>query len=612
MKRQKKDEAAGTRNGKGRGIPLRLLKPYKVQLTIGPACKLFEAILELLIPTLMVYVVDRGVKTGDIVYILKMGGVMLAIAAVGFASALICQYSASIASQGYGTELRNALFCHIGTFSHKELDRFGTASLVNRLTNDINVLQQAVAMLIRLVVRAPFICIGSLIMAMSLNLKLSAVIFTALPMLVLAIYLVMSKTIPLYRKVQAKLDTIATVTRENLSGVRVIRAFGKRAGEEARFGEANEAYRRHAVHVGKISALLSPATSVIMNFAIIAVLWFGGVQVDAGSMTSGEIIAFINYISYMVTALLVTANLVILFTRAYASYGRITEIFETEGSIGGPADAAEDRLPAGLSAGSGAGPGGAGSAEMPPAVRFEHVTFAYSEGAEPVLKDVSFTLAQGGTLGIIGGTGSGKSTLISLIPRFYDVSEGTVYVNGQDVRSVPVQALRGRISVVAQKAVLFSGTVEENIRQGKKDASEQEVRHAAETAQAAEFIQRLPDGYDTIVERGGMNFSGGQKQRLSIARALVRKPEILILDDSTSALDYATEAALRSALRKASQGPGEAGKQTVIIVAQRAGSVRHADQILVLDDGRVAAMGTHDELYETCDIYKEICQLSGE
>lgn len=560
-----------------------LLK-YKKQLIIGPIFKLLEAVLELLIPTLMVNIIDNGIERGRS-YIIGQGLFMLGIAVLGFCSALVCQYSASVASQGFGTALRNRLFRKILSISHAETGKIGTSALSNRLTNDVNILQQAVAMLIRLVIRAPFICIGSLVMAMYLNLKLSLIILAALPLLSLAVYIIIRVTVPIYKQVQKRLDRISSIVRENLSGVRVIRAFSKEAHENKRFGAANEEYFTASVRVGKISALLNPITSVIMNIAIICILWFGRINIRSGSMTDGEIIAFINYITYMVTALLVIANLVVLFTKAAASYSRVKEVLDTEVSVrdGSRNEAADE------------------DAEY--TLEFKNVSFSYNEGAEPALKNISFQLRKGETLGIIGGTGSGKTTLIDLVPRFYDANEGEVFVFGKNVKDIQTDALRSKISLAAQKAALFSGTVRENILMGNENASFEDVSLAAKAAQAADFIETLPEGYDTRVERGGVNFSGGQKQRISIARALVRKPRILILDDSASALDYATEARLRQAV-------SEMKFDNLIIAAQRAGSVMNADKILVLEDGMCVGQGTHKELSETCDVYKEILRLS--
>lgn len=562
-----------------------LLK-YKKQLILGPFFKLLEAVFELLIPTLMVNVIDIGAAQGNRKYIVGMGFLMLGIAILGFGSALICQYYASVASQGFGTALRNKLFRKILGFSHMETDKIGASALVNRLTNDVNVLQQAVAMMIRLVIRAPFICIGSLVMAMYLNLKLSLIILAALPLLAAAIYLIIRITVPIYKTVQQKLDRMSVIVRENLSGVRVIRAFSKEKQESRRFAGANSAYFKAAVRVGKISALLNPMTSVIMNIAVICILWFGKIQINAGDMTDGEIIAFINYITYMVTALLVIANLVVLFTKAAASYSRVKEILATDASVRDPES--PERFEAEHTAQD--------------TLTFQNVSFSY-HGDEPALKHISFSLKKGETLGIIGGTGSGKTTLVSLIPRFYDVTEGKIFLFGKEIKSVPLADLRAEIAVAAQKAVLFSGTVAENIRQGDPEASDEAVAAAAQAAQAAEFIERLPNGYDTRVERGGANFSGGQKQRLSIARALVRKPKILILDDTTSALDYGTEARLRAAV-------AELDIDNIIIVAQRIGSIQNADRILVLEDGVCVGQGTHQELAATCPVYQEILQLS--
>lgn len=558
------------------------LKPYRRHCVLGPLFKLIEAVLELYLPLLMARVIDRGVATGDTGYILKMGGVMLGIVTVGLCCALVCQYVASVTSQGFGTGVRNAVFQKIATFSHAELDRFGTPSLINRVTNDVNQLQYAVAMLIRLVIRAPFLCIGGVIMALTIDWRLSLVIVVAIPLFVLIITLVMKATVRLHRLVQRKLDGLTLVLRENLSGVRVIRAFARTEREQRRFADAADEHRDTAIRVGRLSAFLNPATQLIMNAAILAIVWFGGVRVEAGGMTTGEIIAFINYVNQILLALIVVANLVITFTKAYASAGRVLEVLETASSIAGAAVPPKEDAAA-------------------PAVEFDHVSFSYDDG-EDELTDVSFAVPRGATVGVIGGTGSGKTTLMSLIARFYDVRTGTVRVGGVDVRDYPLDALRGKIGLVPQKAELFTGTVAENIRWGRPDADGEAVRRAAVIAQAAEFIERLPQGYDSPVERGGANFSGGQKQRLTIARAMVREPEILILDDASSALDYATDAALRRAVRQASRA------MTVFTVSQRVSAVRQADCILVMDDGRLAGVGTHEELLASCGVYQEICR----
>ena len=558
----------------------KFLKPYTWQCIVGPLAKLAEAVLELYLPLLMARVIDEGVAKGDTGYILRMGGAMLGIVTVGLLCALVCQYVASVTSQGFGTELRNTLFRRISAFSHAELDRFGTPSLINRVTSDVNQLQYAVAMLIRLVIRAPFLCVGGSVMAMIIDLKLALVIILAIPLFVLVIVFIMRKTVPLHQKVQGRLDTLTRILRENLSGVRVIRAFARTGEEEARFGEATRSHTDAAVRVGKLSAVLNPLTQFIMNLAVLFIVWFGGVRVEAGGMTTGEIIAFINYVNQILVALIVVANLVITFARAFASAGRVAEVLDTEPSIRDGEDTAVEDPAA-------------------PAVEFRDVDFAYSTG-ESALENISFSVPRGATVGVIGGTGSGKSTLMALIVRFYDATKGTVLLGGVDVRAYSVAALRRKIGLGPQRVELFSGTIADNIRWGREDASEDEIRAAAAMAQAAEFIESRPEGYDAPVERGGANLSGGQRQRLTIARALVRRPEILILDDSTSALDYATDAALRRAVA------GAEG-MTVFLVSQRVSAVKNADRILVLDDGILAGAGTHDELLASCEPYREIC-----
>lgn len=560
----------------------RYLKPYRVQCILGPLFKLTEAVLELYLPLLMAEVIDKGVLTGDTQYVVKMGGVMLIIVTVGLLCALVCQYMASVTSQGFGTELRHAVFSQISRLSHAELDRFGIPSLINRVTNDVNQLQYAVAMLIRLVIRAPFLCIGGIVMAMYIDLKLSLVIIIAIPLFVLIITWVMKKTVPLHRRVQEKLDKLTRILRENLSGVRVIRAFARTGQEQERFDESTGAHTDAAIRVGKISALLNPATQLIMNAAILAIVWFGGLRVETGGMTNGEIIAFINYVNQILLALIVVANLVVTFTKAFASSGRVLEVLETQPSI-------QD------------GEGNPPCPENAPAVTFSHVCFSYG-GGEEELTDINFSVPKGSMVGIIGGTGSGKSTLMHLLMRFYDVTDGCVSINGADVRSYTLQELRQKIGVVPQQTELFSGTIADNIRWGKEDATDKEIREAARMAQAAEFIEQKEKGYDEPVERGGANLSGGQRQRLTIARALVRRPEILILDDSSSALDYATDAALRKAIRSGTNG------MTVFMISQRVSAVKQSDMILVMDDGRLAGAGSHDELLDGCAVYQEICR----
>lgn len=567
----------------------RYLGSVKQYIIIGQTSKLIEAIFEVIVPLIMAAIVDNGIK-GNMGkgYVYKMGGVLILLGVLGLCFALICQYLASKASQSVGTVMRNDMFRHINSLSHAELDRLGTPSLITRLTNDINQVQQAVAMFIRLVVRAPFIVIGSAIMAMSIDLKLSVIFVIIIPLVVLVLYLIMSRSIKYYKVIQKKLDRISLVTREGLSGVRVIRAFSRQDTEQKRFDEANDDYLDISLRVGRLSALLNPLTYVILNLAIAAIVWYGGVGVDTGRLTQGEVIAFVNYMTQISLALVVVANLVVLFTKAAASSTRINEVLEIEPSIK-----------------NGTEKDGAGSEN---AVEFSHVYFSYNNSGEYALEDIDLTAKKGETIGVIGGTGSGKSTLASLIPRFYDISKGELKINGTDAADYDTTALRQKIGVVPQKAVLFSGTIAENMRWGKRDATDEEIWKALETAQAKEFVEKMPDGLDTHIVQGGKNLSGGQKQRLTIARALVSQPDILILDDSASALDFATDAALRKAIAQNTTG------MTTFIISQRANSIMQADKIIVLDDGRQAGLGTHRELLESCSVYREICysQLSKE
>ncbi|MCI5904947.1 MAG: ABC transporter ATP-binding protein/permease [Oscillospiraceae bacterium] len=567
----------------------RYLGAVKKEIIIGQTSKLIEAIFEVIVPLIMAAIVDNGINGGrGKPYIYKMGGLLVLLGVLGLCFALICQYLASKASQSVGTVLRNDMFRRINSLSHAELDRLGTPSLITRLTNDINQVQQAVAMYIRLVVRAPFIVIGSAIMAVSIDLKLSVVFVFVIPLVVLVLYLIMSRSIKYYKVIQKKLDRISLVTREGLSGVRVIRAFSRQETEQERFDEANDEYLRISLSVGRLSALLNPLTYAVLNLAIAAIVWFGGFRVNIGDLTQGEVIAFVNYMTQISLALVVVANLVVLFTKAAASASRINEVLDIEPSIKGG--------------------GYKGGSDNGPAVKFDNVSFSYNGSGENALENISFTAEKGETIGIIGGTGSGKSTLVSLIPRFYDVTDGSISVCGTDVREYDTKALRNMIGTVPQKAVLFSGTIAENMRWGKADATEEEIRSAIKTAQAEEFVNKMPNGLETKISQGGKNLSGGQKQRLTIARALVSKPQILILDDSASALDFATDAALRKAIARDTEN------MTVFIVSQRANSIRQADKIIVLDDGKQVGIGTHKELLEGCEVYREICysQLSRE
>ena len=564
----------------------RFLKQFKKEVLIGPVFKLTEAVFELIVPLVMAQIIDVGIANGDRGYVLRMGGVMVLLGLVGLGCALICQYCAARASQGFGTVLRSEMFRHINTLSHGEIDQIGTPSLITRITNDVNQLQLAVAMLIRLVVRAPFLVIGATVMALLLDWKLACIFFVAAPLMALVLYLVMSRSIPFYRIIQKKLDRISLITRENLSGVRVIRAFSRQEKEKERFAQASEDQMTTSITVGRISALLNPLTSAIINLAIAAVIWFGGFRVDAGGMTQGEVIAFVNYLNQILLAMIVVANLVVIFTKAAASATRVDEVLELHPSIVNRVSRPAQEV------------------EGSPEIAFDAVSFAYPDAGAYSLSDISFTVARGQTLGIIGGTGCGKSTLVNLIPRFYEVSQGSFKVDGVDVRDYPMEQLRGKVGIVPQRAVLFSGTLRQNMQWRKQDATDEEIWQALETAQAASFVRKMPDGLDSVILQGGKNLSGGQKQRLTIARALVGEPEILILDDSASALDFATDAALRQAIAKFSAERGN--RMTTIIVSQRANTVRYADQIVVLDDGKAAGIGTHEQLLESCQTYREI------
>lgn len=567
-----------------------LFKDYKKEAVLGPAFKLLEAVFELIVPLVMANIIDIGIKNRDSAYILKSGGIMVLLGICGFCSTLVCQYMASVAAQGVGTSLRSGLFRHINSFSYAELDKFGVPSLVTRITNDVNQVQTATAMLIRLAVRAPFLVIGATVMAVMLDLKLSLIFFAVIPVVSAILYFVMSRSVPFYKTMQNKLDKLSRITRENLEGARVIRAFSKQEKEEKRFEEASSDLTSTAVFVGRISALLNPLIYAAINLAIAAIIWFGGIRVNSGALTQGQVIAFVNYMTQISLALVVVANLVVLFTKASACAVRIEEVFLQKPSVEEPLEESAKENP------------------FAPAVEFKDVFFSYHKNNEYALSGASFKINRGETVGIIGGTGSGKTTLVNLIPRFYDVDKGEILVNGANVKEYKFKTLRGKIRIAPQTPELFSGSVEENIKWGKSDASGGDIERALSTAQAEDFVKNLPDGIGSKVLQGGKNFSGGQKQRLSIARALAGKPEILILDDSASALDYSTEAALRSEIRSRTEGI------TVIIVSQRVNSIRHADKIIVLDEGEIAGIGTHRELFGNCGIYREIClsQLSEE
>ena len=578
----------------------RYLKYFKKEVIIGPFFKFLEAVFELIVPLVMASIIDIGIKNRDKAYVLQRGGVILLLGFMGLIFAIICQYSAARASQGFGTMVRNDLYKHINTLSHGEIDSFGTNTLITILTNDINQMQLAVAMLIRLVVRAPFLVIGAVVMSMILDLKLSLIFLIVAPLVSLLIYLIMKLSIPYYRVRQKMLDKVSRITRENLSGARVIRAFSKQEHEIRRFNKANNDVADIAINVGKISAFLNPVTFAILNVAIIAILWFGGIRVDAGSLTQGEVIAFVNYMTQISVALVVVANLVVIFTKASASARRINKVFETVQSVKEKDENVSDKKQVKEKLTHNISDNNKINNETP-LVSLVNVSFAYPGSDEYALEDISFDINAGEVIGIIGGTGSGKSTLISLLPRFYDVDKGEIRVMGIPVRDYSLDGLRELFGIVPQKAVLFSGSVSDNLRFSMKDASEDEIKKAIDIAQAKDFVEKLSDGYDSRINQGGRNLSGGQRQRLTIARALVRSPRVLILDDSSSALDYATDARLRESISR------NCKDTTVIMVSQRANTVKNANQIIVLEDGKMVGIGKHDELYKTCNIYREIC-----
>ena len=563
------------------------LRPYIKQCILGPITKLLEAVLELMMPILMAMLIDNGVDTGDTAYILKIGGLMALTALIGLMSALVCQYSASVASQGFGTSLRSSMYKKINSLSARTLDTFGAATLTNRLTNDINQLQQGVAMLIRLVIRAPFICIGSIVAAMIIDVKLSAITLIAVVLFAIVLTVIIKLLGPIYMRIQKRLDNLGRIINENLSGVRVIRAFAKSGRERGKFRKANDGWTDEAERAGRIAMLVNPATMLIINLSVTAIIWFGGIRVNVAGVTQGELIAFINYMTQVLNVLIVISNLVQLYTKAYASLNRVNEIMALPDSDKGTLDAAPD-----FSA---------------PAVELEHVTFRYGDEENPELYDVSFTLNAGETLGIIGGTGAGKSTLINLIPALYTSYTGSVRVFGSEVSEYDRTKLRELISVVPQQAQLFSGTVAQNIALGDDNVKREDITQAIADA-SADFVYSKDGGLDAEVEREGRNYSGGQKQRLTIARAIARQPRILILDDSMSALDYATELRIRRAIRRTAKE----NNMSVILVTQRISTVTHADKILVLDDGRVMGIGRHEELMESCEAYRDIAlsQLS--
>lgn len=557
------------------------LKEYKKESILAPCFKMLEASFELFVPLVMAAIVDTGIKNADNAYILRMGAILILLGVVGLTCSITAQYFAAKASVEFGKGVRRDLFAHINALSYTELDTAGTSTLITRMTNDINQMQSGVNMFLRLFLRSPFIVFGAMVMAFTVDVKAALVFVVAIPLLSVVVFGIMLYTIPLYQKVQKALDRVLLMTRENLVGSRVIRAFCRQKDEEEDYLEGSDHLMQMQLFVGKISAMMNPVTYIIVNIAIIAIIWIGGLQVNAGNLSQGEVIALVNYMSQILVELVKLANLIILLTKAAACSKRVGEVFAMEPSI--------VEHPTGV--------------DLVPAedkVVFDHVTFTYEGAKEPALRDISFTAKKGQTIGVIGGTGCGKSTLVNLIPRFYEATEGSVFVDKVNVKSYSFHQLRDRIGIVPQKAVLFNGTIADNLRWGKEDATEEEMNRAIAIAQAADVIASKKDGLEERILQGGKNLSGGQRQRLTIARALVKEPEILILDDSASALDFATDARLRKAIREETKG------MTVFIVSQRASTIKQADQIIVLEDGAMVGIGNHEELMKNCSVYQEI------
>lgn len=568
---------------------LYFLNDYKKESVIAPLFKMLEAIFELIVPLVVAQIIDIGISTGDTGYIFERCGVLILLAVIGLVCAISAQFFAAKAAVGFATQLRSALFAHIQKLSFADLDEIGTATLINRMTSDVNQLQSGVNMVLRLFMRSPFVVFGAMIMAFTVDVKAALVFVVAIPLLSIVVFGVMLITIPLYKKVQAALDRVLGKTRENLSGVRVIRAFNKEEKEIQEFNESNEVLTDIQLLVGRISALMNPVTLIIVNVATIAIVWIGAGQVYEGIITQGEVVALVSYMSQILAELVKLANLIILITKAVACGNRVADVLEKEPSI------KESEIAQMLHVAE-----SKGQKENATLVEFDDVSFAYGSGSEAALNNISFQAKRGQTIGVIGGTGSGKSTLVNLIPRFYEVREGSVKLEGVDVKDYPLTQLRERIGVVPQKAVLFHGTIAENLRWGNANASEEELWEALELAQATDVVKGKEDGLSHMVEQGGRNLSGGQRQRLTIARALVKNPDVLILDDSASALDFATDAKLRKALA------GIADDRTIFIVSQRTSSIQHADMIIVLEDGVAVGMGTHAELLDSCEVYREI------
>lgn len=569
---------------------LRYLKQYRKESVIAPLFKMLEASFELFVPLVVASLVDRGIPGSDNGYVLKMGLILVALGLIGLTCSLTAQYFAAKAAVGFGTALRSDLFRHIGSLSYQELDKAGTSTLVTRMTSDINQIQNGVNLVLRLFLRSPFIVLGAMVMAFTINSRVALIFVIAIPLLAAIVFGIMAASIPLYKKVQAALDKVLLITRENLNGVRVIRSVCRQEHEMADFDQTNRQLYSVQVFVGRISAFLNPITYVIVNAALIAIVWTGGLEVDSGVITQGEVIALVNYMSQILVELIKLANLIISITKSLACANRVNAVFALTPSVTSSSGALSPADDNGCK------------------IIFRNVSFAYAGSKEYSLENLSFTVDKGETIGIIGGTGSGKSSLVHLLPRFYDVTEGEILIDGHNVKDYSLNELRGKFGMVPQRSVLFKGTLRDNIRFGREHASDAEILRALETAQAKEIVDARREGLNMMIDQGGSNLSGGQKQRFTIARALVQDPEILILDDSSSALDFATDARLRKAIRSNTLG------MTVFLVSQRASSIKDADKIIVLDDGRMAGLGTHSELLETCEVYREIClsQLSKE
>lgn len=562
------------------------LKDYKKESILAPLFKLLEAFFELLVPLVMANIIDYGISNRNMGYIGKMGLLLLLLGVVGLASSITAQFFAAKAAVGFSTQLRQALFDHIEDLSFTDIDKAGTSTMITRMTSDVNQVQSGINMTLRLFLRSPIIVFGAMIMAFTIDVKCALIFVVAIPLLSVVVFGIILSTIPMYKKVQSKLDQVLGITRENLTGVRVIRAFHQEAKEADRFRENNEALSAMQIFVGKISACMNPVTYIIVNGAIIALIYTGAVQVNIGNLSQGEVVAIINYMNQILVELVKLANLIVTMTKALACAERVASVFDI-GADAAYVEAQDQKLADKVD-------------KSAPFLDFKHVSLTYQGAGAPTLQDMNFTVNRGDTVGIIGGTGSGKTSLVNLIPGFYPATEGEILLEGRDIRTMSDEELRGRIGVVPQKAVLFKGTIRSNLQWGKPDATEEEMWKALELAQASEVVDGKPGKLDATVAQNGKNFSGGQRQRLTIARALVRNPEILILDDSASALDYATDAKLRAAIRTLED------KTTTFIVSQRASTIRHADKIIVLDDGEIAGMGTHDELLKDCTVYQEI------